>query len=67
MKKSFMELAQQIETIQEDKQGKLQGGFSAIEISFENNFQSELLNSTCPTPSNRCPGTNVTAGSCGMQ
>ena len=61
MKKSFMELALQIETIQEDQQGKLQGGFTTFSMAFEESFGDPTNNCT-----NNCTCTNSVAG-CGAK
>lgn len=58
MKKSFKELAQQIESLQEDQQGKLQGGFASLSTaSSESLYQTD----TC---TNNCQCTNTVSG-CG--
>ena len=61
MKKSFMELALQIETIQEDQQGKLQGGFTSFSMAYE-----DSLGEPTNTCTNNCQCTNKVAG-CGAQ
>ena len=54
-----MELALQIETIQEDQQGKLQGGFTTFSMAFEDSLTDPTNKCT-----NNCTCTNTVAG-CG--
>ena len=56
-----MELALQIETIQEDQQGKLQGGFTSFSMAYE-----DSLGEPTNTCTNNCQCTNKVAG-CGAQ
>ncbi len=43
-KKSFKNLVKKMETLQEDKQGKLKGGFSAFSLSSERAIGSNNTN-----------------------
>lgn len=61
MKKSFKELAQQIESIQEDQQGKLQGGFASLSMGYNESLAAADNNCT-----NNCTCTNTVSG-CGGQ
>ena len=56
-----MELALQIESLQEDQQGKLQGGFSTFSMAFS--ADSGEITNTC---TNNCPCLNSVAG-CGAK